>query len=81
MGMAQNAVEVWPDGTAVSEWFKNTQKVDVGSLGKKYVITDYGVEKAFVFSNERTVKQNGKIIYLPVYYVMFLESKGARHHN
>ena len=42
---------------------------------------DYGVEKAFVFSNERTVKQNGKIIYLPIYYVMFLESKGTRHHD
>ena len=45
VGMAQSAVEVWPDGTAIDAWFKNTQKVDVGSLGKKYVITDYGVEK------------------------------------
>ena len=33
---------------------------------------DYHVKKAFVLSNERTIKTNGKIIYLPVYYVMFL---------
>ena len=33
---------------------------------------DYHIKKAFVMSNERTVKRNGKIIYLPIYYVMFL---------
>lgn len=33
---------------------------------------DYHIGKALVVSNERTVKQVGKIIYLPIYYVMFL---------
>ncbi len=33
---------------------------------------DYHIKKAFVFSNERTVKTDGKITYLPIYYVMFL---------
>ena len=33
---------------------------------------DYNVKKAYVLSNERTVKRNGKIIYMPVYYAMFL---------
>lgn len=33
---------------------------------------DYHIKKALVVSNERTVKTVGKIIYLPVYYVMFL---------
>lgn len=33
---------------------------------------DYHIKKALVVSNERTVKQVGKIIYLPIYYVMFL---------
>ena len=33
---------------------------------------DYHIKKAFVVSNERTIKTDGKIIYLPIYYVMFL---------
>lgn len=32
---------------------------------------DYHIKKAFVVSNERAVKSNGKISYLPIYYVMF----------
>lgn len=32
---------------------------------------DYHIKKAFVLSNERNVIQNGKITYLPIYYVMF----------
>ena len=32
---------------------------------------DYHVKKAYVLSNERTVMQKGKIVYLPVYFVMF----------
>ena len=34
---------------------------------------EYGIRHAVVLSNEREVKENGKIIYLPVYCVMFLE--------
>lgn len=36
-------VETWPDGTVMDAWFSDTAKVDVGSLGRQYVITDYGV--------------------------------------
>ena len=32
---------------------------------------DYHIKKAFVISNERSVKTIGKITYLPIYYVMF----------
>ena len=32
---------------------------------------DYNVKKAYVLSNERIVTRKGKIIYLPVYFVMF----------
>ena len=35
--------QLWPDGTVMDAWFQNTQKVDVDQLGKKYVLTDYGV--------------------------------------
>lgn len=32
---------------------------------------DYHIQKAYVVSNERTVRQSGSIIYLPIYYIMF----------
>lgn len=33
---------------------------------------DYHVKKAFVVSNERNVMQKGKIIYIPIYFIMFV---------
>ena len=33
---------------------------------------DYKIKKAYVISNDRIVKQNDKIIYIPVYYAIFL---------
>ena len=36
--------ELWPDGTKMDAWFSNVQKVNVDTLGKKYVLTDYGVK-------------------------------------
>ncbi len=33
---------------------------------------DYHIKKAFVLSNERTISTKGKIIYIPIYDVMFL---------
>jgi predicted AAA+ superfamily ATPase len=38
---------------------------------------DYNIKKAYVVSNERTIQQNGKIIYIPIYYVMFLDANSA----
>lgn len=35
---------------------------------------DYHIKKAFVVSNERNVKQNGKITYIPIYYIMFFNT-------
>lgn len=32
---------------------------------------EYHVDRAYVLSNERAIKTNGKIAYLPIYYVMF----------
>ena len=34
---------------------------------------EYNVQKAIVFSNTREISEKGKIYYLPIYYVMFLE--------
>lgn len=41
------------------------------SLDAFVATSDYHIEQAFVLSNEREVKQNGKVTYLPIYYVMF----------
>lgn len=35
---------------------------------------DYHIKKAFVVSNERNVTQKGKIIYIPIYYIMFFSA-------
>lgn len=32
---------------------------------------EYNIQKGYVFSNERAVSRDGKIIYMPIYYVMF----------
>ena len=41
---AKKAVaETWPDGTVMDAWFQDTKKVDPATLGKRYVLTDYGV--------------------------------------
>ena len=34
---------------------------------------DYGIHKAIVFSNERQVKKDDGVVYMPIYYVMFLD--------
>lgn len=39
---------------------------------------DYRVEEGIVLSNSREVRQEGNIIYLPIYYVMFLDSQGSK---
>ncbi len=36
--------ELWPDGTPIPAWFSDTSRVDVSKLGKRYVVTDYGVK-------------------------------------
>lgn len=36
---------------------------------------DYYISRAFVFSNGREVKQIGKVFYLPIYYIMFVEAE------
>ena len=40
---AKKVIETWPDGTVMDAWFLQTGKVDVNTLGRRYVVTDYGV--------------------------------------
>lgn len=39
----KKAVETWPDGTVMDAWFMEKGRVDVNTLGRRYVLTDYGV--------------------------------------
>jgi len=39
----RTAQALWPDGTPMEAWFADTAKVDVATLGRQYVLTDWGV--------------------------------------
>ena len=36
---------------------------------------EYGIHRAFVFSNERDITKNKGVTYLPIYYCMFLQNE------
>ena len=36
---------------------------------------EYHIQKAYVLSNERVISHKGKITYLPIYFVMFLQNQ------
>lgn len=55
MFSASATAQTWPDGTKIDKWFTDTVKTDVERLGRKFVITDYGV------SRDSTVVQTGQI--------------------
>ena len=62
------------------------QPIEVKS-GKDYTVhsalnnfvthPEYRIEKAVVLSNERDITQDGKVLYMPVYFVMFMQGKQA----
>lgn len=41
---AKQVSAIWPDGTKIDTWFADTTHIDVKTLGKQYVVTDYGVK-------------------------------------
>lgn len=41
--MIVSGQELFPDGTPISDWFRETKQTDIHQLGKHYRITDYGV--------------------------------------
>ena len=47
------------------------------ALTKMLATPDYHILSGMVVSNEREVKQTGGILYMPIYYVMFVDSTGA----
>lgn len=47
--------EKFPDGTPIPEWFYETSQPDTSLLGRRYIITDYGV------ANDSTIVQTKQI--------------------
>ena len=47
------------------------------ALSKFLAVKDYNVNHAIVFSNTREVFEKQGIVYMPVYYVMFLDFAGT----
>ncbi|SDI22262.1 Polygalacturonase [Chryseobacterium taeanense] len=45
----------FPDGTSIPKWFKENKPTDINKLGKKYIITDFGVK------NDSTVLQTKQV--------------------
>lgn len=39
----QKPHDLWPDGTPIDAWFKDTTRVDIKRLGKQYILTDYNI--------------------------------------
>lgn len=51
---------------------KSGKDYDVHSALTKFCKNEnYGIKKAYVLSNERTIKHKDKITYMPIYYIMF----------
>lgn len=41
---AEASGDRFPDGTDIPAWFNDTSRVDIDTLGRKYIITSYGVK-------------------------------------
>ena len=40
-----SAADIWPDGSPISSWFSDTTRVNPSALGRRYVVTKYGVRR------------------------------------
>lgn len=66
--------QTFPDGvTPVSEWFCDTAKIDVATLGRQYLLTDYGVmpDSSIVQTKriqaviDRCMREGGGVVVVP----------------
>ncbi len=65
--------ELFPDGTAIPEWFTNNSKVKLSSLGKQFLITDYGAKEdstllqteAIQKTIDEAASQGGGVVVIP----------------
>ncbi|KOS05643.1 exopolygalacturonase [Flavobacterium akiainvivens] len=66
------AQDKFPDGTAVPDWFRKTDAVNLTSLGKQYKVTDYGVGSDSTLLQTQKLQavidkaaQDGGVVVLP----------------
>lgn len=67
------AGEVFPDGTPIADWFKDSRMVSVETLGRKYCVTDYGVKNDSTLLQTEAIQQvidkaageGGGVVYIP----------------
>ncbi|MBQ5393609.1 MAG: exopolygalacturonase, partial [Alistipes sp.] len=72
-GFTATAAETFPDGKPISDWFYDVRPVDVDALGKRYVLTDYGVKQdstllqteAIQAVINRAASEGGGVIVVP----------------
>lgn len=65
--------ELWPNGEPMAAWFTDKNKVDVESLGRKYILTEYGVRQGTVDVQTREIQsvidkaaeEGGGVIVVP----------------
>ena len=65
--------ELWPNGEPVDAWFSDTAKVDVEKLGRKFIVTDYGVRqgstdiqtKALQAVIDKAAQDGGGVVVIP----------------
>ncbi len=70
---AKGVKDTFPNGEEVPEWFRETTPVDVDGLGKKYVLTDYGVSRdssivqTMAIQNviDRAAEEGGGVVVVP----------------
>ncbi len=73
MGKKRLLPEQWPNGEVMDAWFKDTTKVDVNTLGKQYVLTNYGVRQGTTDIQTREIQavidrcaqEGGGVIVVP----------------
>ena len=51
------------------------------ALNNLMAVPDYHIASSIVFSNDREVRTKGNILYLPIYYVMFMENRMPEREN
>ena len=64
---------LWPDGTPMDPWFADTTQVDLNQLGRRYVVTDYGVStdstqvqtQALQRVIDRCASEGGGVVVVP----------------
>jgi polygalacturonase len=70
---AKPTKDLWPDGTPFDAWFSDTATVDVSTLGRRFVVTDYGVSrdsnlvqtKALQAVIDRCASEGGGVVVIP----------------